>query len=109
MRGLRVILRALGQRNYGLYAGANAVSLVGTWMHRIAVGWLAWELTHSGTWLGIMAFADLAPSVVVGAIGGVAADRLDRIRIIFVSQAIAAAIAFVMWGAAEAGLMTIWL
>lgn len=109
MRGLRVILRALGQRNYGLYAGGNAVSLVGTWMQKIAVGWLAWELTESGTWLGIIAFVDLAPSVLIGPIGGAVADRMDRMRIIVGSQIAAMAVSFAMWGAAEAGLMTIWL
>ena len=37
----------------------NSVSLIGTWMQRVAVGWLAWDLTRSGTWLGIVVFADL--------------------------------------------------
>lgn len=102
-------MRALGQRNYGFYAGGNAISLVGTWMQKIAVGWLAWDLTHSGTWLGIIVFVDLAPAVLVGPIGGAVADRVDRMRIIGVSQTLAMVVSFAMWGATEAGWMTIWL
>jgi predicted MFS family arabinose efflux permease len=109
MRGLRVILRALGQRNYGLYAAGNSVSLVGTWMQRIAIGWLAWELTHSGTWLGVIACADLAPSVLIGPIGGAVADRVSKLRIIVASQIGASVLAFALWGVTAAGWMTIWL
>jgi predicted MFS family arabinose efflux permease len=108
MRGFRVILRTLGQRNYGLYAAGNSVSLVGTWMQKIAVGWLAWELTHSYTWIGIVAFLDLAPSVLIGPIGGAVADRIDHMRIILWSQVTAMIVSFGMWGAAALGLMTIW-
>ena len=109
MRGLRVILRVLGQRNYGLYAAGNSVSLVGTWMQRIAIGWLAWELTHSGTWLGIIACADLAPSVLIGPIGGAVADRASRLRIIVASQIGASLIAFALCGLTALGWMSIWL
>jgi predicted MFS family arabinose efflux permease len=83
------IVRALRQPNYGIYTAGNAVSLIGTWMQRIAVGWLTWELTQSGAWLGAMAFADLFPSVFIGPIGGAVSDRGDRVRIILVSQALA--------------------
>ena len=83
------IARALGNRNYGFYAAGNSVSLIGTWVQRIAVGWLAWELTGSGAWLGAVAFADLFPAVFVGPIGGAVADRVSRLRIIAIAQALA--------------------
>ena len=70
--GTRAILRTLGHPDYGLYALGNSVSLIGMWMQRVSVGWLTWDLTHSGTWLGAMAFADLFPTVFIGLIGGVA-------------------------------------
>ncbi len=57
--GLRQIGKALSHRNYRAYTAGNSISLIGTWMQRVAVGWLAWQLTHSGTWLGLVAFADL--------------------------------------------------
>ncbi len=94
--GTRAILRTLRQPDYGLYTLGNSVSLVGMWMQRVSVGWLTWELTHSGTWLGAMAFADLFPTVFVGLLGGVAADRLDRVRIIMLCQAIAMVLAAAM-------------
>jgi hypothetical protein len=72
--------------NYGIYAAGNAVSLVGTWMQRISIGWLTWELTHSGLWLGIMAFADFFPVLVIGPIAGAAADRWDRLTVVKTSQ-----------------------
>jgi MFS family permease len=78
--------RALASRNYRLYASGNFVSLVGTWLQRIAVGWLAWQLTHSGTWLGLVAFADLFPTVVVSPFAGAVADRRDRRQVIFATQ-----------------------
>src|SRR5690348_14322459 len=72
--------------NYGIYAAGSAVSLIGTWMQRISIGWLTWELTHSGLWLGIVAFDDFVPVLLVGPIAGAAADRWDRLRVIKASQ-----------------------
>ena len=83
------IVRALRSPNYAVYVAGNSVSLIGTWMQRIGVGWLTWELTHSGTWLGLVAFADLFPSVFFGPIGGAIADRVDRVKVIFISQCLA--------------------
>src|SRR5262249_44901443 len=93
----------------GVYAAGNSVSLIGTWMQRIAIGWLAWELTHSGTWLGIIACADLAPSVLIGPIGGAGADRASRLRIIVASQIGASPTALTLPGITAMGWMTIWL
>ena len=52
--GLGNIARAFAQRNYRIYATGNGISLIGWWLQRVAVGWLAWTLTHSGTWLGLV-------------------------------------------------------
>ena len=72
--------------NFAIFSAGSAVSLVGMWMERIAVGWLAWQLTESGLWLGIVAFADFFPVVLIGPIAGAFADRVDRLRVIKVSQ-----------------------
>lgn len=105
--GTRAILRTLRHRDYALYTLGNSVSLIGMWMQRVSVGWLAWDLTHSGTWLGAVAFADLFPSVFIGLIGGVAADRFDRVRIIMLCQAIAMLLAAFMGAMALAGHVTV--
>ena len=55
-------------------------------MHRIAVAWLAWEMTGSAFWVGMVAFCDLAPAVVFSPIAGAVADRMDRVRLTMVSQ-----------------------
>lgn len=80
------VRRAFRNRNYALYTLGNGVSLVGTWVQRIAVGWLMWRMTQSEGWLGAIAFADLFPTVLVGPFGGVLADRLDRLRLLKTSQ-----------------------
>jgi predicted MFS family arabinose efflux permease len=84
--GLGNIPRTLGHHNFGIYVAGNSVSLIGTWMQRIGVGWLAWELSHSGAVLGVVAFADLFPGVLIGPFGGALADRVDRLRVIKVAQ-----------------------
>jgi len=89
LRGFANLTHALANPNYGIYTAGNAVSLIGTWMQRLAVGWLTWKLTESGAWLGAMSFADLAPTVLIGPLAGAAADRLDRLTVTKISQALA--------------------
>ncbi len=84
--GLGNVAQAFTHRNYRIYAGGNAVSLIGVWMQRVAVGWLAWTLTHSGTWLGIVSMAEFFPVVFLSPLAGALADRRDRVGIIRVTQ-----------------------
>lgn len=81
--------RALDSPLYRRYWAGHSVASVGRWMYRTAVGWLAWELTHSSAWLGIVAVADLAPSIVLIILAGAIADRFGFMRIIRASQIIA--------------------
>ena len=87
--GFGGILRTFRHRDFRIYISGNAVSLVGTWMQRTAVGWLTWDLTQSGFWLGLVACADLLPAVFIGPLGGVLADRFDRLRIMMAAQTVA--------------------
>ena len=84
--GLSNVLQAFAHRNYRIYASGNAVSLIGVWMQRVAVGWLAWSLTHSGAWLGIVSMAEFFPVVFLSPLAGALADRRDRVGIIRVTQ-----------------------
>ena len=77
---------ALANRNYRYYTFGSIPSLLGTWIQRMAMGWLAWELTKSGTWLGLIAFADLAPTVITAPIAGAFADRIDRLKMVRLVQ-----------------------
>ena len=84
--GFGAFRAALSHRNYRLYTAGNAVSLIGTWMQMLAVGWLAWELTHSPAWLGAIVFLELAPAVILSPFGGALADRFDRVRIMLATD-----------------------
>ncbi|MFL6303965.1 MAG: MFS transporter [Candidatus Sulfotelmatobacter sp.] len=99
----------LRNSNYGIYSLGNAISLIGTWMQRISVGWLTWELTHSGLWLGVVAFADFFPVLVVGPVAGAAADRWDRLRVVKTSQTISLVQAAVLFVLTASGHINIWL
>jgi MFS family permease len=78
--------RALSHRDARLFFLASVVSWTGLWIHRIAVTWLAWEMTRSAFWVGMVAFCDLAPAVVFSPIAGAVADRMDRVRLTMLSQ-----------------------
>ena len=86
------LARALSHRNLRLYIAGQSVSLIGLWVHRVALGWLVWEMTGSGAWLGVFAFADMAPGVILGPIAGALADRFDRRRLAFGFQLVAMAL-----------------
>lgn len=68
------------------YLTGNFVSVVGTWGQRVVLLWLAWELTQSTFMLGLMAMADLLPSVVVAPLAGMLVDRKDRLRLLWQLQ-----------------------
>jgi MFS family permease len=111
MRGLTgfgAIPRTLAHRNFGIYTAGGAVSLIGTWMQRIGVGWLAWELSHSGAVLGLVALADLAPTVVIGPFGGALADRVDRRRLMMIAQSLIMAQALTLYALTAAGQIEVW-
>jgi MFS family permease len=93
MRSRPSPLRVLVDTQFGVFLAGNGLSLVGTWMQRIACSWLIWDWTHSAFWLGILSAGDLLPSVVVGPFAGVAADRWDRLRQNMLAQAVSAVLA----------------
>jgi MFS family permease len=89
--------RAFKIKNFALYTAGNTLSLIGMWVQRLAVGWLMWELTESGAWLGAIAMAEFLPIVILTPLGGVVADRFDRLRISMIAQIFACAQASALW------------
>ncbi len=87
--GLNNIKQAFANRNYTLFVIGNLMSTSGNWVQRIAMGWLTWELTHSGAWLGIIAFTDLFPTFVFGLFAGALADRIDALKMLRFTQVFA--------------------
>ncbi len=84
---------ALACRDFRLFTIGNSLWLIGTWVQRIGTAWLAWELSHSSAWLGLLAFVDLFPNVILAPIAGVMADRCDKRRIIVYCQVVTMAMA----------------
>src|SRR4051812_25128177 len=85
---LRAMGRAFASRNYRLYFAGQGVSLIGTWMTRLATGWLVFRLGGAAApWLlGVVSFAGLAPTFFLGPVAGVFVDRWDRHRVLVVTQ-----------------------
>ena len=96
MRALRIgslagIGRVLATRDTWVFYGCSLGSWTGQWVQKIATDWLAWQLTHSPAWVGIVAFCNLAPSVIASPLAGAAADRMDRVRLTVLTQLVTAA------------------
>src|SRR4051812_44822158 len=101
--------RALSHRDARLFFTASLISWTGLWVHRIAVSWLAWEMTRSAFWVGMVAFCDLAPAVVFSPIAGAVADRMDRVRLTMLAQSAIALQAAMVAGLIFSGELTIGL
>ena len=84
------ITRALRHRNYRLFFGGQSVSLIGTWVTRIATSWLVYRLTGSELLLGVVAFCSQVPLLILAPIAGVLVDRWDRHRILVITQILSA-------------------
>jgi MFS family permease len=83
------MVRALRHRNYRLFFCGQTVSLVGSWMTRIALSWLVYRLTHSALLLGLVGFAGQIPSFLLAPVAGVLVDRWNRHRLLVVTQILA--------------------
>ncbi|HEY6955658.1 MAG TPA: MFS transporter [Flavisolibacter sp.] len=79
-------LRALRYYNFRLYFVGQAVSLIGTWMQRIAVNWLVYDVTHSAFYLGLVAFAGQLPMLLLSPYAGAYVDRHSRYRTLMATQ-----------------------
>jgi len=77
---------ALGHRDYRIYSIGASGSFLGTWIYRTALGWLAWELTRSPAWLGIVVFCEVVPIIALVPFTGAATDRLGAYRIFRAAQ-----------------------
>ena len=84
---------SLRYRNYRLYFFGQLISVMGTWMQTVAQSFLVLELTHSGTDLGLVTAARFLPILLFGPAGGLFADRRNKRRILFVTQALSGGLA----------------
>jgi MFS family permease len=90
------MLRSLRHRNFQLFFSGQLISLVGTWMQNIAQSWLVYRLTGSSLLLGIVGFAGQIPVFLLAPIGGMAADRWNRHRVVVATQTLSMILAFIL-------------
>jgi MFS family permease len=94
--GFSYAWRALRHRNFRLYYGGQGISLIGTWMTRLATSWLVYRLTGSALLLGVVGFAGQIPTFLLAPFAGVWVDRLNRRHVLIVTQALAMLQSFVL-------------
>src|SRR5690242_21676171 len=106
--GPAFMLRALAHKNYRLFFTGQSISLVGTWMTRIATSWLVYRLTGSAFLLGIVGFAGQIPSFLLAPFAGVLVDRWNRHRLLVITQVLALLQSLAMGVLTLTGVVTTW-
>jgi len=101
--------RTFSNRNYRRYWFGLAISTIGFWMFRVAVGWYTWEITNSPAWLGIIGFSSLIPVLVFGPIAGALADRIGHKWVAMSAMVLTIFTALLMAYLIAADLMTIYV
>jgi MFS family permease len=102
--------RALRHRNFRLFFGGQSISLIGTWMTRVATGWLVYRLTGSALLLGTISFAGQIPTCLLALFAGVWVDRLDRRQVLLWTQGLSMVQSLTLAAMTLSGWITIpWL
>jgi MFS family permease len=109
LAGFGAVGDIMRHRSFRIYLVGHIPNVVGTWVVRIAIGWLGWELTGSAFWVGALVAADALPVLLLGPLGGVMADRMDRKRISVVTQSVLCVLSIGLTALTVAGAITIWL
>ena len=100
--------RALRNPNFRLFWSGNFLSNIGTWMQNVAQGWLVLLLTNSAFWLGVVGFAGSIPFLIFTLFGGVIADRVDKRRLLLVTQTVMMMLAFLLAALAWFKVISVW-
>ncbi len=101
--------RSLSVRNFRIYFTGQAISLLGTWMQRVAQAWLVLELTGSGTAVGTVTAFQFLPILLLAPLGGLIADRHDKRKILYFSQSLAGISAIGLGVVVLAGSVDLWV
>ena len=97
-------------RNFRLFWLGQTISLIGSWMQTVAVGWKALELTNDAFMVGLVSAASTFPILILSLPGGVVADRNEKLRVVRIAQALMLAEAAALWALSSTGHLTIhWL
>jgi len=110
MRAVRAAtFSSMRLRNYRPFFVGQIISTSGTWMQTVAQGWLVLRLTHSGTDLGLITAARFLPMMLFSPWGGLIADRLDKRRILYVTQTLSGLLALVLAELTWTHVITLWM
>ncbi len=105
----RQMISSLRQRNYRLFFFGQLISVAGTWMQTVAQSFLVLDLTHSGTQLGLTTAARFLPIFIFGPVGGLFADRLDKQRVLYVTQTLSGLLAGAFAVLIATGSIRLWI
>jgi MFS family permease len=105
---MQVMFQSLSYRNFRLFYTGQLISFTGSWMQMTAQSWLVYRLTQDPFQLGLVGFLNQIPVLFLSSVGGVLADRVDRQRLIFITQSLAALQAAAMAVLALSGRLEVW-
>jgi MFS family permease len=106
--GMANMFRALSHRNYQLFFSGQGISMIGTWMTRIATSWLVYKLTGSALLLGVVGFSGQIPAFLLAPFAGVIVDRMNRHRLLVITQILAMVQSLAMAVLALTGYIEMW-
>ena len=106
---LRRSVSSLSVPNYRRYFVGQVISVSGNWMQLVAQIWLIVQLTGSGVAVGLTAGLQFAPILVLGAWGGLIADRFSKRRVLMITQPLMALPALALWALVAAGTVEPWM
>ena len=104
----RKTFAAFRHRNYRLFFFGQLVSVIGTWMQTVAIGWLVYQLSNSALTLGILKFLSAIPITLLTLVGGAVADRIEKRRVVVITESVAMVLAFVLAALVYFGVVRIW-
>ena len=105
---VKIIFRSLKYRNYRLFFGGQSISLIGTWMQRIALPWLVYHMTGSAFLLGVVGFAGQIPTFLLAPVAGVITDRFSRYKVLLITQIVSLVQALILAVLALTGTIQMW-
>jgi MFS family permease len=106
--GLKIMFRSLRYRNFRLFFGGQSISLIGTWIQRIAMPWLVYDLTNSVFLLGLVGFIAQIPAFLLSPFAGVMSDKWNRYYILIGTQVLAMIQALILAFLVLTGTIHIW-
>ena len=98
-------LAALQFRDFRIYLIGNIFALNGPWMQRLTIGWIAWDMTGSASFVGLVAFVNFAPTIVAGPFFGVLVDRIRIRRAAIITQSFLCGLALLLFLSFSAGIL----